>query len=948
LRGGRSIAVAGSASRPLEYYFGATGGGVWKTQDGGTTWAPVADGFLKTSSPGAIAVAPSNPDVVYVGMGETELRNTIIQGDGVYKSIDGGRTWKPSGLESTRAIARIRVHPTNPNIVFVAAFGDPYGKNPERGVFRSLDGGDHWEKVLYRNDGVAGCDLAIDPSNPDTLYATLWDAHRTPFSLVDGGPGSGLFKSTDGGSTWSELTRNAGLPAGPVHGKITVAVGPDGRRLYAMVEARDGGLYRSDDGGTTWSLVNSERRLWQRAFYFIRMTADPRNRDVLYVMNFDLLVSTDGGRTFAKLPDTHGDHHDLWVAPDDPQRMIDANDGGASVSRSGGRTWTDERYATAQLYHVVTTTDVPYHVCGAQQDTGTVCVPSTGPGDQFYEVGGGESGYIASDPKHPDIFYAGSFGGLMTRFDRARSQSRFVNVWPDYPVGQAPRDIRERFQWTFPIVFSPLDSGTLYAGSQHLWKTVNQGITWTAISPDLTRHDPATLGPSGGPIAYDQTGAETYATIFTIAPSAKDGGVIWTGSDDGLIHLTRDGGRSWANVTPAGLPAPSRISLIEASPHASARAYVAANRYEQSDRSPYLYRTADFGRTWTTITEGIPADDFVRAIREDPTTPGLLYAGTETGIYVSFNDGRMWESLRLNLPATPVRDVTVHGDDLVIATHGRGFYILAGIGLLRQLQEPPTDVHLFTPAGATRSVSSAVVIDYYLPRAAPTLSLRIRDASGRTVRTIEEPPPADPTPPPAGVTESSRTPKARLPGAAGVNRFAWDMRADPFHDFPGLIMYQADTRGPLVPPGRYEVELTVSGRTVTQPLTVDRDPRAGDIPEQDLVEQFRFAEEIGRLFSKTSDMILEIRRLKASPGAPSERLAALTAIEEALYQTKNRATKDPLNFPPRLNNRVAFLLGQVSTGDGRPTDAAYAVFKELSTLVNAQQEALDRLMGRVH
>jgi len=713
LRGGRSIAAAGSAKRPLEYYFGATGGGVWKTTDGGVTWQPVSDGFFKTSSPGALAVSESNPDVVFAGMGETELRGNIIQGDGVYKSIDAGRTWTKTGLDATQAIARIRIHPTDPNRVFVAAFGNPYGPNPDRGVFRSQDGGTTWTKVLFRNDKVGASDLVFDPKNPDILYAALWEAYRTPFSLVDGGTGGGLFKSIDGGTTWRELTGNPGLPKSNVLGKITIAVGGDSNRLYAMVEAKDGGLFRSDDGGATWAAVNRERRLWQRAFYFIRMSADPVDRDTVYVLNFELLKSVDGGKTFKPMAESHGDHHDLWIAPNDPRRMINSNDGGASVSTNGGLTWTEETYATGQFYNAIATKHTPYHVCGAQQDNTTACTPSTGIGRELYAVGGGESGYVAPDPSNPNVFYAGSFGGYLTRLDRSTGQTRFVNVWPEYPVGQAPRDLKERFQWTFPIVFSPVNPKALYASSQHLFRTANEGQSWQQISPDLTRHDPSTMGPSGGPIAFDQTGVETYPTIFTIAPSRLEADTIWVGSDDGLAHVTRDGGKSWTNITPPALPEFSRISLIEASPHRAGTAYLAANRYQLSDRSPYVFRTDDYGKTWTKIVSGIPADDFPRAIREDPVRENLLFLGTERGLYVSFDNGTAWEPFRLNLPLTPVHGIVIEGNDLVVGTHGRGFWILDNISVLRQLGPAVTseDVHLFEPAPATRSVSRGVAVD---------------------------------------------------------------------------------------------------------------------------------------------------------------------------------------------------------------------------------------------
>jgi photosystem II stability/assembly factor-like uncharacterized protein len=962
LRGGRSITAAGTAKRPLEYYFGATGGGVWKTTDGGVTWQPVADAFLETSSPGALAVSESNPDIVYVGMGETELRGNIIQGDGLYKSSDAGKTWAKAGLDQTQTIARIRIHPSNPDIVFVAAFGNPYGPNADRGIFRSKDGGKAWQKVLYRNDKVGASDLVFDPGNPAIIYAALWEAYRTPHSLSDGGPGSGLFKSTDGGDTWTELTKNPGLPRSDVLGKITIAVGGNSSRLYAMVEAKDGGLFRSDDGGATWASVNRERRLWQRAFYFIRMTADPIDPNVIYVLNFELLKSVDGGATFKPMEETHADHHDLWIAANDPRRMINSNDGGASVSTNGGLTWTEESYATGQFYNAIATAHVPYHVCGAQQDNTTACTPSNGTGRELYPVGGGESGYVAPDPTNPNVFYAGSFGGYLTRLDRSTSQLRFVNVWPEYPVGQSPRDLKERFQWTFPIVFSPVNPKALYTSSQHLFRTTNEGQTWDQISPDLTRHDARTMGPSGGPIALDQTGVETYPTIFTVAPSRLEADTIWVGSDDGLVHVTRDAGKNWANITPTDLPEFSRISLVEASPHKAGTAYLAANRYQLSDRRPYVFRTDDYGKTWSKIVNGIRSDDFPRAIREDSVRAGLLFVGTEHGIYVSFDNGGVWQPLRLNLPVTPVHGIVMQGDDVVIGTHGRGFWILDNISVLRQLTPALTaeDVHLFEPAAATRSVSRGVGIDYFLRTAADRVTIEFLDADGAVVRTVTEPAPRDTDPMPEGVTESSRAPIPRVPAKAGMNRFVWDMRSAPLHDFPGLIMYQTDTRGPMVPPGRYQVRLTTGGRTLTRPIVIRKDARETNVTDAHLQEQYGFARKIGDSFSKTSDMVVRIRRLKAqiadrvkgladSPAilTAAERLtAALTAVEGELYQFQNRSTKDPLNFPPRLNNKLAVLLSAVDTGDFRPTDQSYAVFENLVAKLTAQQQALDALLAR--
>ena len=669
LRGGRSITSAGSSSRPNEYYFGAVGGGLWKTADGGTTWRPVTDGQVHSSSVGAVAVSESNPDIVYIGMGETELRGNIMQGDGVYKSTDAGKTWKHMGLADTQAIARIRVDPSNPDIVYVAALGHPYGPNSERGVFRSRDGGKNWNKVLYKNDRAGAVDLCLDPHNSRVLFTIIWDVYRTSWTLSSGGPASGLYKSTDGGDTWTEITHRPGLPSGII-GKIGVAVsGADSNRVWAMVEAEDGGLFRSDDGGLKWARVNEDRRLRQRAFYYTRIYADPKDKETVYILNTGFYKSTDGGKTVKTIRPPHGDNHDLWIASNDPRRMINSNDGGANVSVNGGETWTGQAYPTAQLYHVATTRDVPYHVCGAQQDNSTICVSSAETGGRgggggrvavtMYSVGGGESGYIAPHPKDPNLFYAGSQGALLTRFERNTGHVRDIQVYPLFFSGMPARDLKERWQWTFPIVFSPLDASVLYTSSQHLWRTTDDGQSWERISPDLTRADPKTLGDSGGPITKDQNGPEIYGTIFTIAPSRFDVRTVWTGSDDGLVYITRDGGGNWKNITPKGMPDFIRISLIEASPHRPGSAYVAAKNYQADDRRPYIYRTDDYGASWTPITNGIASDDYVHAVREDPKRSGLLFAGTEHGIYASFDNGGEWQSLRLNLPDTQVADLVM-------------------------------------------------------------------------------------------------------------------------------------------------------------------------------------------------------------------------------------------------------------------------------------------------
>lgn len=965
-RGGRSTAVAGSQTRPFEYYFGATGGGLWKTADGGTTWRAVSDRHFESSSVGAVAVAPSNPDVVYAGMGETQLRGNIIQGDGVYKSTDGGRTWAHSGLKESMAIARISVHPTNPDLVYVAALGHPYASGPDRGVYRSKDGGKTWQRILFRDDRTGGVDLSMHPGNPQVLYAALWEVYRTPHSLSSGGPGSGLFKSTDGGDTWAELTKNPGLPAG-IWGKVGVSVSPaDVNRVYAIVENEKGGVFLSDDAGATWRQVNDERRLRQRAFYYTRIYADPKSRDTVYVLNTGFYRSTDAGKTYATIRVPHGDNHDLWIAPDDPKRMINANDGGANVSVNGGESWTDQDFATAQFYNAFVTTDVPYHVCGAQQDNSTACVSSSGQGE-LYAVGGGESGYIAPDPRDPDIFYAGSYGGYLTRFDRRSGHTRAVNVWPDNPMGHSSSDIAERFQWTFPIVFSPNDPRVLYVGSQHVWKTTNEGQSWERISPDLTRHDPSTMGPSGGPITLDQTGVETYATVFTIAPSRHDGDTIWAGSDDGLVHVTRDGGKSWQNVTPGDLPEFARISLIEASPHKPGTAYVAANRYQRGDRGPYVYRTNDYGGTWTRIVGGLPADDFARSIREDVKRPGLLYLGTEHGVYVSFDDGGRWQSLRLDLPVTPVHGIVATENDVVIGTHGRSFYILDNVAVLRQLKPGLVDaeVHLFDPADAVRGVSRNVAIDYFLKAAADKVAIEILDGQGQVLVSFAGE--AKTGDKPAGAASDEEFFRGRAPQVAtraGLNRFTWDMRAAGAKEFPGMILWAASTRGPMLPPGTYQVRLTAGGQTRTESFAIRRNPALAGVTDADLQAQYELASEIRDRVSQANETVVRIRGLKtqireradamrekekgkkpSKPVVAADALVeALTAVEGEIYQYRNQSSQDPLNFPIKLNNKLAALQGVVEAGDGKPTEQSRTVFKELSGRLDAQLAKLDALV----
>jgi photosystem II stability/assembly factor-like uncharacterized protein len=967
-RGGRSIAAAGSVARPNEYYFGATGGGLWKTTNGGSTWSPVTDDQLTSSSVGAVAVAPSNPDVVYIGTGESELRGNIAPGDGMYKSIDAGKTWTHIGLVEAQTISKIRVNPTNPDLVYVAAFGHQAGPNPERGIFRSKDGGKTWEKILYRDDKSGGIELNFDPKNPQVIYAALWEAFRISNMMSSGGPGSGLFKSTDGGDHWTEISRAPGMPKG-VLGKIGVSVsGADSNRVYAQIEAEDGGTFSSDDAGATWTKVSENRDVRQRAFYYTRVYADPKDKDTIYEPNVMFMKSADGGKTWTMPMAPHGDNHDMWIDPTNPSRFILANDGGATVTLDGGKTWTPLTMPTAQFYHVTTTSDVPYHVCGAQQDNSTACVSSQAPSGfgaiaggvdtVFYSVGGGESGYVANDPRNADIFFAGSYSGDITYFNRKTGQLRRVNPYPENPMGYATKDIAERFQWTFPIVYSPVDPAVLYVGSQHVWKTTTGGQRWTKISPDLTRHDPSTMGDSGGPITRDETGVETYATIFSIAPSPKDGNLIWTGSDDGYVQVTRDGGATWKNVTPKDLPDFARISLVEASPHRPGTAYVAANRYQHDDFGVYVYRTDDYGETWTKIVTGIAPRDFARAIREDTTRAKLLYLGTEHGIYVSFDDGSTWQSLRQNLTDTPVHDIKVEARDLVIATHGRGFYVMDDISPLRQWGVQTSELQLFKPHDALRGLDHTLGISYTLKQPAAKVTLEILDGQGKAIRTFTGTTADFAKPPePPSIADFFNPKDPKPPVAAGLQRLNWDLRYDRATDFTGLVMWDATTQGPVAPPGNYQVRVTADGQSATQPFAVRREPHLlADVTDADLQREFQLAMQIRDKSSQANEAVLLVRgirpqlqdragKLDSKTGATAKAIEALektlTTVERNVYQVKNQSMEDPLNFPVMLNNKIATLQGIVESADAQPTDQSYDMFKMLSDRLDEQMRTLD-------
>lgn len=975
-KGGRSIAVAGSRSRPQEYYFGATGGGLWKSINGGAAWFPVGDGQFRTSSVGAIGVCEANPDVVYVGMGEVELRGDIIQGDGVYRSTDGGQSWTHLGLESStgqQAVGRVRVHPDNCDLVYAAVLGDPFGPSEERGVYRSSDGGRTWKRVLYRDQHTGAVDLDMDPNDPRTLYATLWEGYRTPWTIKSGGPGSGIFKSVDGGDTWAEITRNPGLPKGLL-GKMGISVsGADSRRVYAIIEAEHperGALYRSDDAGTTWEEINDHRALRHRSYYYMRVYADPVDRDVVYVVNIAFYRSADGGRTFRMLSTPHGDNHDLWIAPNDDHRLIESNDGGANVSYDGGATWTDQTYPTAQLYFVTTTQDYPYHVCGAQQDNSTACVPSDGDGSWWYSVGGCESGNIAAHPEDPDIFYAGCRSGRFTYFDRRTGQGRQIDPAPFQQTGSSAAEVAERFQWTSPLVLSPRDPEVLYVASQHLWKTVNRGQSWVQISPDLTRADPETLGPAGGPITYDQTGVEVYGTIFAVTPSPHDPQTIWVGSDDGLVHVTRDGGQSWKDVTPPVLPHFSRVNMIEVSPRQPSRAYLAVIRYRLQDVKTYLLRTDDYGETWSDVGGGIPDGEFVRVVREDPVQPGLLYAGTERGPYVSFDDGETWRSLRLDLLAVSVFDLIVRNEDLVIATHGRSFYVMDDISPLREVTAKVLEktVHLVAPAPVVRTLATVtggeyrqvrragLRVYYYLAQPAREVKLEFLDAQGHLVRDFiatsaeaEQVVGRDKAGWPIG------TPEARPSRRRGLNLFVWDLHHGDASGFPGL--QDVYIRGPLVPPGSYTVRITADGQTESHTFEIKADPRLTSVSERDLEDQYQLGLRIWERVSEANDAVVLARRIKdeiqgrlrltedrAVHVAGDQLIADISDVEHALYQGESKSHEDILHYGVELNGQIGYLLSRlVESADARPTDQTYAAFQALSAQLDQKLARLQAL-----
>jgi photosystem II stability/assembly factor-like uncharacterized protein len=1015
-RGGRVVAVAGNPKDRGIFYFGACAGGVWKTVDGGVYWRCVSDGFFGSAAIGALAVSGSDPDVIYAGTGETEIRLDVSYGDGVYKSTDAGRTWSHLGLRETRFIGRIQIHPRDPDLVYVAALGDAFGANEERGVFRSRDGGKTWSKVLYRDADSGAVDLSMDPHNPRILFAAFWQARRNFWNISSGGPGSGLFHSTDGGETWGEISCNPGLPTGPL-GKLGVAVSPArSGRVWALVEteAEKTGLYRSEDYGNSWALVSSHRDLMHRPWYYTHVFADPAHAETVYVANLALWKSTDGGRGFTEIQTPHGDNHDLWIDPADPNRMIEGNDGGACISINGGQTWsTIYNQPTAQFYRIDTDNQYPYRVYATQQDNTTISTPSAAVwgaitlGDCTYP-GTGESGFVAVHPEDPNIVYCGAIGsspggaGALQRYDHRTGQIQLVNVWPDQPIGIAAKDMRYRFAWTFPIVFSPHDSAVLYAAGNHVFRSRDEGMSWEEISPDLSLDDKSRQADSGGDITHENAGAEVHATCASLAPSPHRRDEIWATTDDGLVHVTRDGGVTWQNVTPPSMPDLAYVGCVEISPHDADTIYLAATRYKLADYQPYLFRSTDGGRTFISINGDFPEGEITRVVRADPVRQGLLFVGTETGVFCSLNDGRNWLRMGGGLPVVPVYDLKIKGADLVAGTHGRSFWILDDISPLRGLADGNQECRLFQPRttvrtklhfGALRSLRPAGVAHALAPGVGGGIrTFRQPDgSSGREYLDLGENPPngaiiyywLD-----EGVSgsvslefhdeaanliarfrsEDPNVAAAKRPSTRpGLNRFVWDLK------YPGpeaLDLSLAPPRntplaepaeppsGPTVVPGQYRVEMSIGSQTMTAELSVVKDPRLSTAPEA-YRQQFELLRELTASLGKLNATVNNIRRLKRRLAVLAEgsdlatrdltpRAAAaaeqLAAVEAVLVDVHRESPRDVLRNPAGLNDTLVAVISTVSLSDTAPTTQAAAVAKEVMARVDAEIGKVEQLV----
>ncbi|MEM8965003.1 MAG: glycosyl hydrolase [Bacteroidota bacterium] len=953
-RGGRCTAVAGIPNKPLTFFMGTTGGGVWKTEDGGGSWQNISDGFFDVGSIGSIEVSLSDPNVIYVGTGSASPRGNVSVGKGIYKSTDGGKSWQKTGLEQTGQLGKIQIHPNNPEVLYVAALGNIFGPSTDRGVFRSQNGGENWEKVLYVNDSTGVVDLVMDPTNPRVLYAGAWQTERKPWTLIDGGKGSGLFKSTDGGDTWKRL--DGGLPTGIV-GRVGVAVSPvNSQRVWAIMEHVDedkGGIYLSEDAGDSWKRINRKREYRQRAWYYSRLFADPQQEHTLYVLNTGFYKSLNDGANFERIPVPHGDNHNLWINPNDPDIMIQSNDGGSNISFNGGKTWSTQRnQPTAELYRVTVDNQFPYRVYGAQQDNSTISVPSQGLADfdpiqDWHAVGGGESGHIAVHPENADLVYAGNYIGIMTKLNRAQGHVRSVEVYPELNDGVEGRDLKYRFQWNAPIQFSAHNSDVLYYTSNYVHKSTDGGQSWEVISPDLTQNIDKYLDIPGGPIQHDNTGVELYCTIFAFEESPLEEGVLWAGSDDGLLHISRDGGENWEDITPKNMPTEGTVNAIDPSPHQSGKAYVSVYRYRDNDFQPYVFRTENYGKSWNLLTDGesgIPSDHFVRVVREDPDREGLLYAGTEFGMYISFNDGADWQPFQLNLPITPITDLKVHQKDLVVATQGRSFWILDDLSPLHQMnsETAQADVHLFKPSTAYRTQirgyrgdntpdnkPKGAMIYYSLNSPKDSVTLTILDEAGKEVRTF-----------------SSAKEDDEISAEAGLQSFVWDLKYPEPDLIESAVMSLSYTGGLTAVPGMYTIKLTADGEEMEQIVELKADPR-WESTTQDLQAQFDLGVAVRDTLTAVHDLIRTIRSVRTQVkeiarrsekaeyqvklGSDCQELSdKLTALEEKLIQTRSESSQDPINYPVKLDNQYSYLYTVVHSQDAYPTQGCYERFDDLN------------------
>jgi photosystem II stability/assembly factor-like uncharacterized protein len=971
-RGGRSAAVTGVSDKANLFYMGATGGGVWKTTDAGNTWQNISDGFFG-GSVGAVAVAESDNNVIYVGMGEKTVRGNVSSGDGIWKSENAGKTWKHIGLKNSRHIPRMRIHPKNADIVFAGVMGDLYKPTEERGIYKSIDGGENWKKVLFSDENSGVVDLIIDPNNPRILYATTWDVRRTPYSLSSGGKGSAMWKSTDEGETWTNISENKGLPNG-IWGISGVTVSPvNSDIVWALIENEKGGVYKSTDAGKTWKLINSERKLRQRAWYYTRLYADTQDQDILYVLNVRYHKSTDGGKSYSTYNAPHGDHHDLWIAPEDNQRMIIGDDGGAQISFDAGENWsTMHNQPTSQFYRVTTDNHFPYRILAAQQDNSTVRISHRN-SDSFItesdwtSTAGGESAHIAVDPLNDDIVYGGSYGGLLTRQNHKTGETRAINVWPDDPMGHGAEDFKYRFQWNFPIFFSPNNKKRLYAASNQLHVTENEGQSWEVISPDLTRNDPTTLVSSGGPITQDNTGVEYYGTIFAAVESAFEPGLIYTGSDDGLVHVSKNNGKTWDNITPKKMPDWMMINCIEIDPFTKGGAYIVGTKYKSGDYAPYIYKTENYGKSWNLIVNGIGEESFTRALRADPKRKGLLYAGTEKGMYISFDDGKNWQSFQQNLPIVPITDLTIKDDNLIAATQGRSLWIIDDLTPLHQLNESilKEDVVLYKPKDAynlsggngrtsrTAGTNHAggVAVNYFIKKEneKDTIALSFYDSNDNFIKKYSTKP-------------NKENKEETLKLEEGNNVFNWNMMYTGAESVKGMILWWASLNGPMALPGTYKVALSVNGKKMQQNFKILKNP-VSEASVSDMKAQFDFINDINTKMTEIHKALKNVKKVRDQVSLLQNSISDkikhkelldfadtlvedMTTIEETLYQTKSKSGQDPLNFPIRLNNKLAHLNSLTRIGNYAPTQQAIDFKNEVTIEIDVELAKLNSLFSK--